>query len=134
MRRFGEGRRAALTRSQAGQATVELLVALPVLALVLVAAWQTIVAGHAVWSAAEAARLGAREYAVQRPQAGEAAARRRTGEIVRKVLPRAMRARRPVGFSRAGEVSVRARVPLVFPFSTVFDGGPSFSSRARFST
>ena len=42
-----------------GQASVELVILLPVLAALLLAAWQAAVAGYAWWLAASAARAGA---------------------------------------------------------------------------
>src|SRR5215218_7673023 len=45
---------------ESGQATVELLALLPVLALVGLAVWQAVVAGQAVWLAGAAARSAAR--------------------------------------------------------------------------
>jgi hypothetical protein len=56
-------RRPALNRD-AGQAAVELVALLPVIALVLLAAWQAVLAGHAAWAAAAAARAAARAAAV----------------------------------------------------------------------
>jgi hypothetical protein len=47
-------------RSQRGQVAVELVAVVPLLLLVLLAVAQVAVAGHALWSAAEAARAGAR--------------------------------------------------------------------------
>ena len=44
----------------AGQASVELIAALPLLAVALLCAWQVVLAGHAVWTVAEASRLAAR--------------------------------------------------------------------------
>jgi hypothetical protein len=49
---------------QVGQATVEVVALLPVLAVVLAAAWQAVLAGHAVWAATTAARAAARAHAV----------------------------------------------------------------------
>ena len=46
--------------SERGQASVELVALLPLLAAVLLAAWQGVVAGQAWWLAAGAARAGAR--------------------------------------------------------------------------
>ncbi|HEV3001812.1 MAG TPA: hypothetical protein VGW75_13815, partial [Solirubrobacteraceae bacterium] len=53
-----------LLRSELGQATVELVALLPIIAVVALGAWQVAVAGHAVWAAGAAARAGARAEAV----------------------------------------------------------------------
>lgn len=47
-----------------GQASLELIAVLPLLALVVGALWQAVLAGEAVWSAAGAARAAARARAV----------------------------------------------------------------------
>ena len=49
---------------QRGQATVELVALLPVLAALLAALWQAVLAGQAVWAATTAARAAARADAV----------------------------------------------------------------------
>lgn len=95
-----------------GQATVELVAVLPVLGLVLVLAWQAVVAGQTWWLASAAAREGARVSAL----GGDPVA------AARRVLP-------GVGLTRDGAdgVRVRAAVPPVF-------GGLRFGSvtvRAR---
>jgi hypothetical protein len=50
--------------AEAGQATVELVALLPVVAVLLAAVWQAALAGHAVWAATTAARAAARAHAV----------------------------------------------------------------------
>lgn len=123
----------AFRRGDSGQASVELVAVVPVMAIVLLGAWQTIVAGHAVWSVTEAARIGAREYAVQRRAGDEIHAKRRARRIATRVLPAELRSGASVGFARSGQVTVQVRVPLVFPFSEVLGRGPSFASRTRFA-
>ena len=65
---------------QAGQAAVELVAILPVLAALLFGLWQAALWGHASWSAAAAARAAARAHALgtepprRRPLAPPAAA------------------------------------------------------------
>jgi hypothetical protein len=51
-------------RAEDGQATVELVAVLPVVGLVLLLAWQALVAGQTWWLASAAAREGARAFAL----------------------------------------------------------------------
>jgi hypothetical protein len=51
-------------RSQDGQATVEFVAVLPLLAVLGLALWQAAVAGQAIWLAGAAARAGARAEAL----------------------------------------------------------------------
>lgn len=60
-------------RSERGQATVELVAVVPAVVVACVIAWELVLAGHAAWLAASAARTGARAVAVGRD--GRAAAR-----------------------------------------------------------
>ena len=90
-------------RAQDGQASVEFLALLPVLALVALLAWQAAVAGQAVWLAATAAREAARAHALgQDPTAA-----------ARRVLPRALRPGLRVARDDDGGVRVRVAVPVV---------------------
>ena len=78
-------RAAAPLRPDAGQATVELVALLPVIAVVALGAWQVAIAGHSVWAAGAAARAAARAEAVGGDAARAAravshGARVRTGE------------------------------------------------------
>ncbi len=82
-----------------GQATVELVAVLPVLGLVLLLAWQAVVAGQTWWMAGAAAREGARASAL----GGDPLV------AARRVLPGA----RLLGDGADG-VRVRAPVPPVF--------------------
>ena len=50
-------------RQADGQAAVELIALLPLVALLAAGAWQLVVAGHAAWSADSAARAAARAVA-----------------------------------------------------------------------
>jgi uncharacterized protein (UPF0333 family) len=83
-----------------GQATVELVAVVPALVLACVIAWELVLAGHAAWVAAHAARAGARAVAVGRD--GRAAARSVASSASVSV----------VGGSR---VRVSVPVPLVVP-------------------
>jgi pilus assembly protein CpaE len=90
------------TQPERGQATVELLGALPVLLLVVLAAWQLILAGQASWLAGNAARVGARAEAVgDDPEAA-----------VRSALPAHLRRGVRV-LRRDGNITVGVRLPIV---------------------
>ncbi len=86
-----------------GQASVELLGAIPAVLLVGVLLWQLALAGHTLWLCANAARVAARAEAVGR--SGKTAAR--------SALPRSLE--RGFEFRRetSGRVRVRLQVPLV---------------------
>jgi TadE-like protein len=90
-------------RSERGQASVELIGALPLLLLAVLAAWQLAVAGHALWLVAHAARVAARAEAVGRDP----------GAAARSALPRALERGLAVKRRREGGVEVSLRVPLV---------------------
>lgn len=115
-----------------GQASVEFVAVLPVLAVAVACAWQVVVAGHAMWTVAEAARVAAREYAVQRRHGDLPAARSRAGRAADQMLPASMRDGRRIAFTSAGAVRLWARVPLSPPFDTVFGRGPAIDSRVGF--
>src|SRR3978361_308108 len=87
-----------------GQATVELVALLPLVAVLAGLLWQAVVAGQAVWFAGSAARAAARAGAIG---ADERAAARR-------VLPERLDRGRAVqrGRGRAG-VRVAGRIPSV---------------------
>ncbi len=53
-----------LQKNDRGQASVELLGALPALLIVLAMAWQLVLAGHTAWQTANAAKVAARAQAV----------------------------------------------------------------------
>lgn len=100
---------ASRTSGEAGQATLEFVALLPVLVLATLAMGQGAVAGYTQWSAAGAARAGARAQAL----GGDPAA------TVRKVLPamllRGHRVAAAASGARSGTVTVRLRVPSVVP-------------------
>jgi pilus assembly protein CpaE len=106
-------------RSTRGQAAVELVGILPLLALIGLLCWQAVVAGQAVWLSGAAARAAARASALD--QDAEAAARH--------VLPGALADGVSVDDSGGGDVRVRVEIPAVV-------GGihlASISERARFA-
>jgi uncharacterized protein (UPF0333 family) len=69
-------------RTQRGQASVELVALLPLIALVTLIGWQLVVAGQAVWLSASAARSAARAAALGADPAAAA----------RRALPTGLRA------------------------------------------
>jgi hypothetical protein len=94
--------RAAL-RNHGGQASVELVAVLPLVLLVGALCWQALLAGHALWMSAHAARVAARADAVGRDP--EVAAR--------SALPSALERGLSVTRLREGGVRVRVGVPLL---------------------
>ena len=94
MRRIAEER---------GQATVELVALLPVLAALLAALWQAVLAGQAVWAVTVAARAAARAEAVGgNPRAA-----------ARDHLPRSLERGLRVRARSGGEVRVSVRIPAL---------------------
>jgi hypothetical protein len=90
-------------RDQRGQATVELVALLPLLALIGLLLWQLAVAGQAAWLVGSAARAAARAEAV----GGDGAA------AARRALPPRLERGLRVRSQDDGEVSVRVFVPRV---------------------
>jgi hypothetical protein len=92
-----------------GQASIELVAVLPMLALVCGALWQCVVAGQALWVCGSAARAAARAEALggDPRQAAQAA------------LPLSLARRASVEASANGTVVVRVRVPTVIGDATI---------------
>ncbi len=90
-------------RNEAGSASVELIGVLPFLLLTILVAAQLALAGQALWSAAVAARAGARAALVGRD----------AGDAARAALPPSMRQGARVGDS--GAVSIEVPVPRLLP-------------------
>ena len=88
---------------ESGQATVELIALLPLLALVGLALWQAVVAGQAMWLAGAAARSAARAAAIGDDPAPAA----------RRALTPALERGLQVRVGEAGEVHVAVAVPAV---------------------
>jgi hypothetical protein len=86
-----------------GQATVELVALLPVLAALLAALWQAALAGHAVWAVTTAARAAARADAI----GGDAR------HAARSHLPASLERGLLVTTGSAGEVRVSVRIPAL---------------------
>jgi hypothetical protein len=93
----------SLSRSETGQASVELVGLLPLIAVVGVALWQAVVAGQAAWLAGSSARAAARANAV----GGDARA------AAASTLPGALRRGLRVEKRSDGTVRVRIGVPSV---------------------
>jgi hypothetical protein len=101
-----------------GQATVELVALLPLIAVLAALLWQAVVAGQAVWLAGSAARAAARASAVGAD--ARAAARRvlpeslRRGVVVRDRGDEGVRVKiaipAVIGAMRLGSVSARAHL------------------------
>src|SRR5436309_14170523 len=89
--------------SQRGQATVEFVGTLPLVLLAGLIAWQLVLVGHVAWSAAGAARSGARAALVGRD----------AGRAARSALPPPLRSGTRVGRLAGGGVRVSVPVPLV---------------------
>ena len=92
-----------IRRGQAGQASVELVAAVPLVLAAGAIAWQLALAGHTAWMSAHAARAGARADAVGLN------ARVAAASALPKGLRRDLRVRR----LRGGGVRVRVRVPAL---------------------
>jgi len=91
------------TRSESGQATVEFVALLPLVALVGFCLWQAMVAGQAAWLAGSSARAAARASAVGGDVRAAAAS----------VLPGSLRRGLRVERRAGGTVRVRVGVPSV---------------------
>lgn len=88
---------------QRGQASVELIAAVPVIILCALVATQLALVGYAIWSAGSAARVGARAGYVGRDP----------GQAAHRALPGTLRERARV--SAGDSVRVRVRAPSVVP-------------------
>jgi hypothetical protein len=104
--------------TERGQASVELVAALPLALVVAALAWQLALAGHALWLCAHAARAAARADSVGR------SARAAALSALPGSLERGLRVER----LRAGGVRVSVRVP-----AAVGGGRTPFTVTARSS-
>jgi hypothetical protein len=93
------------TVAEAGQASVELVVLLPVIAVILAVGYQALIAGQAVWEARVAARAAARAHAL----GADAAVAARSH--LRPRLEHGLRVRA----GGDGDVRVSVRIPSVLP-------------------
>jgi hypothetical protein len=90
---------------EAGQASVELVALLPLIAAVLALAWQAVLAGQAAWAAAAAARAAARAASVE----GDAE------RAARAHLPADLRRGVRIHDRAGREVDVSVAIPAVLP-------------------
>jgi hypothetical protein len=88
---------------EAGQASVELVALLPLIAFLALVCWQGVLAGEALWLSGSAARAAARAHAVGRDPAAAA----------RAVLPGSLRRGLSVHAGADGVARVAVRVPAV---------------------
>jgi hypothetical protein len=105
-------------RGEHGQASVELVAVLPLLALFVAVVWQAALAGQAIWLSGSAARAAARAHAV----GGDAA------RAARGTLPPALRHLVAVRASRDGSVSLALGIPALAGGSRL----TTVHARARF--
>ena len=104
--------------SERGQASVELVAAMPLVLAVGAIAWQLALAGHTAWMTAHAARAGARADVVGADAAAAA----------RSALPAGLRRGSVVQRMRGGGVRVRVRVPaLLYRWSSPASVGATAS-------
>jgi pilus assembly protein CpaE len=88
---------------EGGQAAVEFVAVLPFVVVAALVAWQLVLVGHVAWSAAGAARSGARAALVGRD----------AGQAARSALPASLRRATHVARLTGGGVRVSVPVPLV---------------------
>jgi Flp pilus assembly protein TadG len=93
--------RSPFARAERGQAAVELVALLPLVAILLAVAWQVVLAAHAAWAAGVAARAAARAHAVGADPSAAARAH----------LPRALERGMRVATRPDGGVVVSLRIP-----------------------
>ena len=106
----------ASPRSERGQASVELIGALPLALLAALVAWQLVLAGNALWLCAQAARVAARAEAVGRDPSTAA----------RSALPKRLERGLVVRRRREGGVEVSLRVPLMLGQAASVSASASF--------
>lgn len=106
-------------RGERGQASVELIGAIPALLVAVLIAAQLVAAGAALWSASLAARAGARASVVGRDAA----------DAARRALPAPLREGAQV--VEDGGVSVRVGVPRLIPGLPAIRVGSKSSLESR---
>jgi hypothetical protein len=98
-------RPSCIVQRQSGQASAELVAVLPVLLIAALVAAQVIAAGWSLWSAATAARAGARAAAVGAD----------AEEVAGDALPGGLEDGSEVEERDGGEISVSVEVPRLVP-------------------
>ena len=106
-------------RSDRGQATVELVALLPLLVVLAAGVWQVALAGHAMWSAAGAARAASRADEVGGDVRGAAV----------RVLPRSLASGARVRERDGGTVAVSVPIRAVGGGRTL----ATYTASARFA-
>jgi hypothetical protein len=106
------------SRSEDGQASVELVALLPLVGLVVALLWQALLAGEVVWLSGGAARAAARAVAIGADPAAAA----------RAVLPPRFERHLHVRSRSDGSVAVVLRIPAVIGGGSLAD----VTTRARF--
>lgn len=116
-------------RSEQGQASVELIAAIPLVAVVAALMLQAMVTGHAWIVLNQAAGVAARDLAmaVARGESQEPAARR----SARAALPKRIRARASVKIQR-GRVTIARRMPVIPIFEPFVGKLPRLASSAQY--
>lgn len=112
---------------------MEFLAALPLVLVVAFAGWQLVVAGHTWWKLQETARVAARARYVAAQAGDPAIGLRRAREAASGLLASSPAASRKIAAGSEGEVTVRAKLPLVGPFRLALgeSGGPELSAKSR---
>jgi hypothetical protein len=110
---------------------VELLAALPLIALVAMTAWQMVVAGHGWWKLREAARVSARELHVAAGRGERPAAARRDAQRMARAVVGPSVAPSLKLTTVAGRTRVAANLPVIPVFAIIGDG-PQVVTEARF--
>jgi Flp pilus assembly protein TadG len=116
---------------QSGAAAIELIAALPLIALLVAALFQLAWAGYAQWRLQEAARLAARTSFVAARTTDESAAEGAARRAAVAALGRQGRTLR-LAPRRAGDVQLSTELPLIGPYRRVLRGRPQVQARARF--
>jgi len=98
-----DDRRMADLRETSGQATIELVLLLPLIAALVLGSWQAVIVGHSWWLAGIAARAAARAQLV----GGD------PDRAARRALPRGARERLVLTRRGSGELTLRLAVPAV---------------------
>ena len=109
---------------------MEFLAGIPLLAFVLLAGWQIVLAGHTWWKVGEAARIAARDGYVGTRGGSSAAGLKRARTSADALLSSSPR--REVRALTGGEMRVSAELPLVAPLRLALGHGPMLSSTSRF--